>query len=99
MTLQPAPSVNYLDLAVSPAGVIYILSTQNGGQTPADYLLDAYAADGSHMSRTTGINAARIAVGLGEVIYSLNYGTITGSAGHLEPTLSVWLPSTDGGPA
>ncbi len=93
LMLETATNAQYQDLAVSPSGLIYVLAYQNGGNTVSDYFLNVYSADGSFLTRTTGVNAAKIAVGMSETVYTLNYASITGYAGHTEPSLSVWLPS------
>lgn len=91
--LQAAAQPVYRDLAVSPRGLIYVLGSQNGGATPADFFLDIYDADGAALSRTSGVNAARIAVAADDSVYTLDFDAMTGLSGRAEPVLSVWHPT------
>ncbi len=91
--LKPEIGVAYMDLAISPAGLIYVLSSINGGATVGDYRLDVYDAGGGFLTRTNGINAARIAVDAAERVYTLDYTAIKGGEGRTEPAVSRWAPS------
>jgi len=94
----PLPTTNgatLLDLAVSPSGRILILSSENGGAHASDFFVDVYTGDGTLICRTSGIAAARLAVGPGESLYTLNFSTIAGPADLQQPSVSLWLPSGD----
>jgi len=90
MTLKPETGVEYQDIAVSPAGPIYILSNINGGTQASQYRLDIYNPDGSFLARTEGVNAARITVDSWGRVYTLNYETIPGPNDHVGPSISEW---------
>jgi len=94
-------TVTYLDLAVEPQGYLYVLSYQNDGATPTDYLLDIYAPDGAFTSRTPdpavttnpqNVVAGRIAVDLFRNLYALTYQPLRGQHGP-EPDLAHWIPT------
>jgi hypothetical protein len=93
MALQAESGIDYQDLAVSPSGLVYVLSNAAGGQQASDYRLDVYAADGAFLARTTGVNAARIAVDSAERVYTLDYRAIAGLGGRTEPSISQWAPA------
>jgi len=88
--LQPASQPVYRDLAVSEAGLIYVLGSQNGGATAADFFLDIYDQDGALLSHTAGVNAAKIAVDASQTLFTLDFDTLTGASGRIEPTISAW---------
>ncbi|MGH3556890.1 MAG: hypothetical protein ACRDTK_05250 [Mycobacterium sp.] len=90
--LRAETGAEYQDIAVSAAGLIYILSNVNGGSQPSDYRLDAYSADGSFLTRTTGVNAARIVVDSAERVYTLDYTAIKAAGGRTQPVVSQWSP-------
>ena len=90
--LRSAPQPAYNDLAVSASGLIYVLGSQNGGATVNDFFLDIYDADGPRLLETFGVNAARIAIGADQTLYSLDFDALTGAGGRTEPVLSVWRP-------
>lgn len=89
-------AVEYLDLAVESTGYLYVLSYANGGTQPSDYRLDIYAPDGTFLSRTSGVAAARLAVDRWRNLFTLNYEPLRGPRG-LEPSVSEWIPSTPKG--
>lgn len=93
MALQAETGIDYQDLAVSHSGLVYVLSNAAGGQKPEDYRLDVYAAGGSFLARTTGVNAARIAVDSAERVYTLDYRAVAGPGGRTEPSISQMAPS------
>lgn len=78
-----------LDLAVSPAGFIYVLWSDTGGIAH----LDAMSSSAVLLSRTGGLNAAKIAVDSRESVFSLDNLTIVGQRGQPEPSISVWVPA------
>lgn len=88
--LKGESSVQYQDVAVSASGLIYVLSYVNGGVQPADYRLDVYTAAGSFLARTTGVNAAAIAVDAEERVFTLDYASLRGAGGRTEPVISLW---------
>ena len=93
---ETAP-VTYLDMAVEYVGYIYVLSyiTQQGLY---QYRLDIYTPEGDWLCRTTGMNAAKVAVDFWRNAYALNYEILKYPDGSLpdvtEPTVSQWIPST-----
>jgi hypothetical protein len=88
--LQPASQPVYRDLAVSGVGLIYVLGSQNGGATAADFFLDIYGQDGALLNHTSGVNAAKIAVDASQTLFTLDFDTLTGASGRIEPTISAW---------
>ena len=98
----PAGPATYVDLAVEPQGYLYVLSYQNDGGAPADYLLDIYAPDGTFTSRTPdpartahpqNVVAGRIAVDLFRNLYGLTYDPLRGPHGGPQPGLAHWTPT------
>ena len=87
-------SVRYLDMAVESGGYIYVLSAT----LAYVYRLDIYAPDGEFVSRTVGVNAARLAIDFWRNAYTLNYEILRLPNGNLpsitEPSISQWIPST-----
>jgi len=92
-------AVTYLDLGVEFQGFLYVLSYADQGTTAADYRLDIYSPIGEFVSRTTGVAAARLVVDLWRTMYTLGYALLAGPKGRIEPTVSVWIPSTPSGGA
>ena len=96
--LHDGPSgVNYLDLGVEYSGYMYVLS-YTGSPGSLVYRLDIYTPKGAWLARTTGVNAAKLAVNYWRDLFTLNYQLLTlpgGSPANLtEPSVSHWLPST-----
>lgn len=96
-TSENGGTVNYLDIAVEPLGYMYVLSYVGTGASPANYHLDLFDPDGVYLSRTSGLAAARIVVDMWRTAYTLNYQTILGPNGRVEPSISTWIPSTPPG--
>lgn len=96
-TSENGGTVNYLDLAVEPLGYMYVLSYVGTGAAAANYHLDLFNPDGVYLSRTSGMPAARIVVDMWRTAYTLNYQTILGPNGRVEPSISTWIPSTPPG--
>ncbi len=93
---ETAP-VTVLDVAVESKGFIYVLKFLNDGHQASDYRLDLYRPDGSWLSQTPGVSAARITVDLWRTMYTLNFEQMVKPAGgRTEPSVSIWLPSTPG---
>jgi hypothetical protein len=88
-------NVSYLDIAVSPSGLIYILSYIDEGNSPSNYRLDIYNPEGGILSRTEGVYAARIEVDSWSCVYTLNFEPIKGADDRLEPSISEWVPYND----
>lgn len=93
MELRTETGVQYLDIAVSPSGLIYVLSCVDSGQTASDYRLDVYTPDGEFLARTEGVSAARIVVDAWGRVYALNYESIVGPNARNEPSIGEWIPS------
>jgi hypothetical protein len=89
--------ITYLALEVESLGFMYVLSYLGAGSAPANYRLDIYDPDGTFVSRTTGVPAARLAVDIWRSVYTLNYETLLGPGGRVEPSVSLWIPSTPRG--
>jgi hypothetical protein len=94
MPLQPETGqVRYLDLATGPDDAVYVLSYQGSDPKAADYRLDIYQADGTFLSRTTGVVAARLVVDSWRRTYTLDYQSFEGPGGRIEPAISQWIPT------
>jgi hypothetical protein len=89
--------VTYPDLAVEYSGYMYVLSL-DGQPGDLEFRLDIYTPGGAFLSRTTGVNAARLAVNYWRDIFTQNYQVLTLADGSLpartEPSISHWIPST-----
>ena len=92
--LRAGPQATYLDVAVSPDGHIFVLSIQNGGATADDHVVDIYTPSGARLSTCAGIVAAKIALASTLTLYTLDFDTLIGPNGRLEPVLSIWRPQT-----
>ena len=90
----PDPAVTYLAMSTETKGYVYVLSYVGNGSVVSDYRLDVYQPNGSWLTRTTGLNAARIVVDIWRNVYSLNYESFGGPHGRTEPSVSLWAPST-----
>lgn len=91
--VEEQEDVTWLDICVDPTDLLYVLSHVGNGSTESDYRLDIYDPDGNHIVRNTGISVARMTVDPWRNLYSLNYETVAGAA-KVEPSASVWIPST-----
>ena len=92
MTLKSEDGqVTYLDLATGPDDEVYVLSYHGSKPQPADYRLDVYLADGTFLSRTTGMVAAGLAVDSWRRIYTLDFQSFEGPGGRPEPVISQWV--------
>ncbi len=69
----PKAGATYLSMAAEPKGHMYILSYTGDGSSPEDYQLDIYQPNGPWLTRTTGLNAAKIVVDMWRNLYTLNY--------------------------
>jgi hypothetical protein len=87
------PTPVYLDISVTDDRWIYVLSYVNTGQTAADYRLDIYTPAGAFLSRTIGVNGAKLVVDSWRRVYTLNYESFLGPGGRTEPSISQWIPS------
>ncbi len=87
-------SVTLLDIAVESKGYIYVLKYLNDGGSVSDYRLDIYNPDGTWLSQTAGLAAARMTVDIWRTMYTLNFALLEKpQGGRSEPSLSIWLPS------
>ncbi|MFN8303851.1 MAG: hypothetical protein U0U46_15290 [Saprospiraceae bacterium] len=103
--LQQGPNnenLNYLDMAVESQGFLYVLSYINDGNNTTDYLLDVYAPDGTFLFRSPdaskggkqqNIVAGRIAVDIWRDLYALNFETLNGPNGAIQPGIAHWMPT------
>ncbi len=94
---EETDAVSYLSMSVEFTGYIYVLScTENDV-----YRLDIYSPEGEFLSRTIGVNTARLTVDFWRNVYGLNYEYLTLPGGDLpgftEPSVSLWIPSTPPG--
>lgn len=91
---EEAYAVTYLDMAIEYTGYIYVLSYVQGTY---EYRLDIYTPDGDFLTRTTGVNAARLTVDFWRNVYTLNYELLKLPNGSVpsvtEPSTSLWIPS------
>ncbi|MGN6360843.1 MAG: hypothetical protein ACTHNK_10695 [Thermomicrobiales bacterium] len=95
LALDSGPGlVQYLDLAIGLNDALYVLSYQGSNPQAADYRLDLYQADGTLLSRTTGVAAARLVADSWGRVYTLNYEALQGPGGRIEPSISQWIPSS-----
>lgn len=94
--------LTYLDLAVEAQGYVYVLSHQQDGSEPSDYLLDVYGPDGSWVFRTPdpsksktpqNVVAGRLAVDIWRNLYALTYETVHGPNGDPQPGVAHWTPT------
>ena len=88
----PEAGATYLSMAAEPKGHMYILSYTGDGSSPEDYQLDIYQPNGPWLTRTTGLNAARIVVDMWRNLYTLNYEAVEGPGARTEPSVSTWVP-------
>ena len=86
--------VTYLAMSTELKGYIYVLSYTGDGSSPSDYQLDIYQPNGAWLSRTSGVNAAKIVLDMWRNLYSLNYEAFLGPGGRTEPSVSTWIPSS-----
>lgn len=95
--------VHYLDFLMDLQDYVFVLSYSSPRNdathkvTFEDYRLDIFMPDGSWLSRTTGVAAARIAMDPWRVLFTLNYESFAGPGGRTEPSVSEWIPSTPAG--
>jgi hypothetical protein len=80
-------------MSVTDDGWIYVLSYVNTGSTATDYRLDLYTVSGAFLSRTIGVNGAKIVVDSWRRVYTLNYESFLGPGNRTEPSVSQWTPS------
>ena len=87
----------YLDIAIEYSGYVYVLSYA-GPAGAYVYRLDIYTPEGAWLARTTGFNAAKLAVNYWRDLFALNYQVLTLPSGAIpnktEPSVSHWIPST-----
>jgi hypothetical protein len=69
-----------------------VLTEENGGREPNDYVLTIYTPDGQQLVTTSGVAAAKLALGLDRSLYTLNYEWIFGKGRRTEPSVSLWIP-------
>ena len=81
-----------LDMAVEAKGYIFILGHTGSGNMPTDYYLDLYDPAGAFLTSTAHFTAARITVDLLRNLFALNYETLQGDDGRVEPGISHWRP-------
>jgi hypothetical protein len=93
-------AATYLDVAVETKSFIYVLYYVNQGLQTSDYRLDIYSPDGSFLAGTPrtdgapGVNGGKISVDQWRNLYTLNYETFHGPNNRIEPSASIWIPST-----
>ena len=90
----PKAGATYLSMAAEPKGHMYILSYTGDGSSPEDYQLDIYQPNGPWLTRTAGLNAAKIVVDMWRNLYTLNYEALEGAGARTEPSVSTWVPSS-----
>jgi hypothetical protein len=93
---QESAPVTLLDLAIESKGYLYVLKYIRDGSQVADYLLDIYNPDGSWLAQTAGISASKMTVDIWRTMYTLNFEALMKPDGaRTEPSVSIWLPSTN----
>lgn len=90
--LRQVPNLACHDIVVAPNGAILVLASQNNGQTAEDWFLDIYTATGTLLATLPGICAAKIALDAQLTLYTLDFDTLTGPNGRIEPVISIWQP-------
>jgi hypothetical protein len=83
-------SARYLDASAGADGTLHVLSFTGDGSDPTAYHLDVYGEDGSHLGRTSGVAAAKVAVTLTGDVLALDYEQFLGPGGRTEPAVSLW---------
>eukprot|EP00581_Thalassiosira_minuscula_P024767 CAMPEP_0184411808 /NCGR_PEP_ID=MMETSP0738-20130409/5967_1 /TAXON_ID=385413 /ORGANISM="Thalassiosira miniscula, Strain CCMP1093" /LENGTH=1556 /DNA_ID=CAMNT_0026770137 /DNA_START=6 /DNA_END=4677 /DNA_ORIENTATION=+ len=96
----------YLDLATEMLGYMYVLGYTGDGSDADQYFVDIYDPLGVWLSRTpdttinpdsTGIIAGGLAVDMWRNMFTLDYKSIAGPSGRVEPSVSMWVPTTPDG--
>jgi hypothetical protein len=85
-----------LSLAVDGQGWFYVLSYTGDGSQASQYAVDVYNAQGTHIVRSPGLNAATFDVDYWRNIFALNYAPLANTDGsaHVDATTGVVEPST-----
>lgn len=91
--VEPGEQVEILDIAAEAKGYLYVLSYRGDGRAAEDYDLDIYEPNGRFLTRTTGVNGARIAVDAWRSLFVVTFDVVEGPGGRTEPTLAHWFPS------
>jgi hypothetical protein len=86
--------ITYAAMSVEIKGYIYVLSYEGDGYAAAQFRLDVYTPDGSHLLRQRGINAGSLTVDLWRNVFTQNFQTLLGPGNRTEPSVSEWIPST-----
>lgn len=83
--------VTYTDMKIDPTeSYVYVSSYVGTQPTANDYRLDIYKiADGSFVTRTVGVVAAKMAIDKWRDLYTLNYARIAPNLP--EPSVSLWI--------
>jgi hypothetical protein len=94
LPLRDAESTTFLDLSVEANGYVFVLGHRGQGPPAkaADYRVDIYEPDGTFLVATPGVAAAKIAVDLARGMFTLNWKTLRGPNGRIEPSVSRWVP-------
>jgi hypothetical protein len=96
-TLALPTKRTWLDISVEGSGQIYLLSSTGDGSDPADYHLDVYTSDGQPLAtKSSGVNAARLAVDYWRSIYVANFTALLDTASgkpRIDPAIGVAEPS------
>jgi hypothetical protein len=85
-----------LSLAVDGQGWFYVLSYTGDGSQVSDYAVDVYNAQGEHIVRSPGLNAATFDVDYWRNVFTLNYASVKNTDGtaRIDPTGGFMEPST-----
>ncbi len=94
LPLRDAESTKFLDLSVEANGYLFVLGHRGPSEsaTAEDYRVDIYEPDGTFLVATPGVAAAKIAVDLARGMFTLNWETLRGPNGRIEPSVSRWVP-------
>lgn len=94
LPLRDAESTKFLDLSVEANGYLFVLGHRGASESAKaeDYRVDIYEPDGTFLVATTGVAAGKIAVDLARGMFTLNWETLRGPNGRIEPSVSRWVP-------
>ncbi|HYO84809.1 MAG TPA: hypothetical protein VES20_25630 [Bryobacteraceae bacterium] len=88
-------TITYLDMSLEYGGYIYVLSYEEPGTETVQYRLDTYNPDGTKLSRTRSVPAAKLTVDQWRAVYTLNYELLPPELTNQrpEPSVSLWAAS------
>lgn len=81
-----------LDLDVESTGMVFVLGYHHGGSANHDYFVQVYSRTGDWIDTVVGVTAGKMAVDHFRNLFTLNYESILGPDGTIEPSISLWTP-------